>query len=345
MLCTNNKFSVENISAYVMEELNFRCNSETAAVITSIAYSIIIFVGLVGNVCTCIVIWNNQCMHTQTNIYLASLAVTDLLLLFIGLPLEVVKAYQPFTFGELVCTWRMYLVRSNSVASIFLISALTVERWLAVKFPFRYRPNAEVKQTIRIVVALWSASLILPVPVLCAYQVERVPLPIWGINQTWTRRVSDDGVTIKKTEFCDWDDDGKYFEYHCVLISKMYCDIAKEVGSSDLPVCYYKSDVRAKTSKNVFKMLVLVAVCFFVTWLPFHVQRLLLLIIKYHEGKSIPSIRLLHSIFYKLSECFYVNCATNPFLYNMFSRRFRKNFLSTIIGSRLAKRIRPEYYK
>ncbi|KAK9505226.1 hypothetical protein O3M35_009323 [Rhynocoris fuscipes] len=54
----------------------------------TILYSIIFVTGIVGNVSTCVVIARNRHMHTATNYYLFSLAVSDLLLLITGLPQE-----------------------------------------------------------------------------------------------------------------------------------------------------------------------------------------------------------------------------------------------------------------
>lgn len=47
-------------------------------------YSIIFISGILGNVITCVVITRNKNMHTATNYYLFSLAVSDLLLLVSG---------------------------------------------------------------------------------------------------------------------------------------------------------------------------------------------------------------------------------------------------------------------
>lgn len=51
-------------------------------------YALILVSGIVGNVSTCVVIARNKHMHTPTNYYLFSLAVSDLLLLAVGLPPE-----------------------------------------------------------------------------------------------------------------------------------------------------------------------------------------------------------------------------------------------------------------
>lgn len=47
----------------------------------TVIYVIIFVTGVVGNISTCVVIARNKSMHTATNYYLFSLAISDLLLL------------------------------------------------------------------------------------------------------------------------------------------------------------------------------------------------------------------------------------------------------------------------
>ena len=50
----------------------------------TIIYCGIFFSGEIGNICTCIVIIRNRYMHTATNYYLFSLAISDALTLMLG---------------------------------------------------------------------------------------------------------------------------------------------------------------------------------------------------------------------------------------------------------------------
>lgn len=50
----------------------------------TVIYSLIFVTGVIGNVITCFVISSNKSMHSATNYYLFSLAVSDLLLLLSG---------------------------------------------------------------------------------------------------------------------------------------------------------------------------------------------------------------------------------------------------------------------
>ena len=54
----------------------------------TVIYAIIFFTGVIGNVCTAVVIVYNKYMHTATNYYLCNLVLSDLLVIALGLPVE-----------------------------------------------------------------------------------------------------------------------------------------------------------------------------------------------------------------------------------------------------------------
>lgn len=50
----------------------------------TVVYCVIFFTGIIGNICTCVVIARNAYMRSVTNYYLFSLAVSDVLTLIVG---------------------------------------------------------------------------------------------------------------------------------------------------------------------------------------------------------------------------------------------------------------------
>ncbi|KAK5981644.1 hypothetical protein GCK32_019456, partial [Trichostrongylus colubriformis] len=135
MSCEPLPYGVDNISSYVLAVMGNRCQSKAIVIPTVITYSLIFIIGTVGNICTCIVIVRNKSMHTHTNFYLFSLALSDLLVLFLGLPMElygVIDFAYPYEFAEWICKWRAYLIEFTSYASILVICSFTVERWIAI---------------------------------------------------------------------------------------------------------------------------------------------------------------------------------------------------------------------
>lgn len=56
----------------------------TVLILVTICYAFIFIAGILGNVITCAVIYQNKSMHTATNYYLFNLAISDLTLLLSG---------------------------------------------------------------------------------------------------------------------------------------------------------------------------------------------------------------------------------------------------------------------
>jgi hypothetical protein len=109
-------------------------------------YAVILLTGLVGNVSTCVVIARNKHMHTATNYYLFSLAVSDLLLLVSGLPQEMYYNWSryPYVFGEAFCVLQGFAAETSANATVLTITAFTVERYVAICHPFQSHTLSKV---------------------------------------------------------------------------------------------------------------------------------------------------------------------------------------------------------
>jgi len=96
----------------------------------TVIYVVIFFTGLIGNIFTCVVIARNKSMHTATNYYLFSLAVSDLLLLVFGLPPEMyyIWSHFPYIFGEAFCIIQSFASEISANATVLTITAFTIER-------------------------------------------------------------------------------------------------------------------------------------------------------------------------------------------------------------------------
>lgn len=132
----------------------------------SVIYSIIFVAGVVGNTSTCIVIARNRSMHTATNFYLFSLAISDMLLLICGLPLEVYRLWYPYTYplGEAMCITIGLVCETTANATVLTITAFTVERYIAICRPFMSHTMSKLSRAVRFIVGVWVMALCLAVP-------------------------------------------------------------------------------------------------------------------------------------------------------------------------------------
>lgn len=132
-----------------------------------IIYGLIFVTGVLGNIGTCIVIARNRSMHTATNYYLFSLAVSDFFLLVSGVPQEINLIwyrYPPIYGGHLTCIFRALIAEISCNATVLTITAFTVERFVAICHPFLSHTMSKLSRAVRLIVVIWVMAIALALP-------------------------------------------------------------------------------------------------------------------------------------------------------------------------------------
>uniref|UniRef100_A0A6G1S996 Neuropeptides capa receptor n=1 Tax=Aceria tosichella TaxID=561515 RepID=A0A6G1S996_9ACAR len=137
-------------------------NSNEFKIILTFVYLVIFVIGVCGNVCNCLVIADsrNRYMKTATNYYLFSLSISDLLLLIFGLPHDIVNLWHetPYLFNSFVCISRGWISEASTNASVLVIVAFTVERYLAICHPLRAHTLSRLSRSIKIIIVIWLVA-------------------------------------------------------------------------------------------------------------------------------------------------------------------------------------------
>uniref|UniRef100_A0A4W6DSZ4 G-protein coupled receptors family 1 profile domain-containing protein n=1 Tax=Lates calcarifer TaxID=8187 RepID=A0A4W6DSZ4_LATCA len=138
-----------------------------AGIFIPLIYGIVCIVGLVGNTLVIHVVVNYTKNESVTNIYILNLAIADELFM-LGLPfLAVQNALLFWPFGSLMCRVVMTVDAINQFTSIFCLTVMSVDRYLAVVHPIRSswwrRPH--VAKAISATVWVGSFVVVLPVVV------------------------------------------------------------------------------------------------------------------------------------------------------------------------------------
>ncbi|XP_065360714.1 pyrokinin-1 receptor [Calliphora vicina] len=148
-------------------------DSLTVVIPLTIIYVLIFITGVIGNISTCIVIKKNRSMHTATNYYLFSLAISDFLLLLSSVPQEIYSTWRkyPYVFGEYFCVGRGILAETSANATVLTITAFTVERYVAICHPFLGQAISKLSRAIRIIILIWLLSIMTAVPQALQFRV------------------------------------------------------------------------------------------------------------------------------------------------------------------------------
>ncbi|XP_072175994.1 growth hormone secretagogue receptor type 1-like [Diadema setosum] len=310
-----------------------------------IILALVVF-GFFGNLFTVIVILRNRVLQTTSH-YLVSLALSDLLLLILTGPMEVLVElrYWPWTYSRFLCHTRFYLIEFCLFTTVLHITAFTVERYVAICHPIQARSFISTSRAIKFIVCIWVASFVISTPLFVAYDThESCPgIPESTVCETrpsWADRLNI-FYAFSATVL---------FLFPMTLIIVLYSLIARVLFGVNLKVPMRRSsstkvrgrlngnikakedkeDQVIKSRKQVVKMLVLIAASFFICWFPFHLIR-----ISPNFGYSNwpkPFVEIYHRGLYHVSiVLLYISSSINPILYNVMSARFRRAFQLTIL--------------
>ncbi|XP_051171605.1 pyrokinin-1 receptor-like [Leptopilina boulardi] len=310
----------------------------------TIIYVIIFFTGLIGNVSTCVVISKNKSMHTATNYYLFSLAVSDLLLLISGLPPEMYTMWYnyPYAFGEIFCVLSGLAAETAASATVLTITAFTVERYVAICYPFISHTMSKLSRAVKFIMAIWILAFCLAVPQAMQF----------GIVDDSNKSGEKTRCSIKRKllEHAFEISTMLLFVVPMTVITILYILIGVKLRRSRLlssvkrtPIAgglnHYDS-TRGKNSsqRNVIRMLVAVVVAFFICWAPFHAQRLIAVYGTEAKNPHPILITVYTTLTYMSGIFYYLSTTINPLLYNIMSNKFREAFKSMLAkhcGNRL----------
>uniref|UniRef100_A0A672Z6W3 G-protein coupled receptors family 1 profile domain-containing protein n=1 Tax=Sphaeramia orbicularis TaxID=375764 RepID=A0A672Z6W3_9TELE len=145
----------------------------------------LILVIILGNVLVCLSVLTERSLKTATNYFIISLAVADLLLAVLVLPLYVYSEFLGgiWTLNTYICDALMTMDVMLCTASILNLCAISVDRYIAVVVPLKYNRNQFSVRQLALIAATWVLSFGVASPV------------IFGLNQ-----VPDRDPTVCKLE-------------------------------------------------------------------------------------------------------------------------------------------------
>ncbi|NP_001187250.2 growth hormone secretagogue receptor a [Ictalurus punctatus] len=129
--------------------------------------------GVAGNLTTIMVVFKYKEMRTTTNLYLSSMAFSDLLI-FLCLPLDLYRMwrYRPWTLGNALCKLFQFVSECCTYSTILNMTALSAERYFAICFPLRAKVTVTKRRVRGLILALWTVALCSAGPVFVLVGVE-----------------------------------------------------------------------------------------------------------------------------------------------------------------------------
>uniref|UniRef100_A0A3Q2PQB0 Gastrin/cholecystokinin type B receptor n=1 Tax=Fundulus heteroclitus TaxID=8078 RepID=A0A3Q2PQB0_FUNHE len=174
-------FGVGNISDCEREKASEPPDFNEAVRIT--LYVIIFLLSVVGNGLIITVLLRNPCMRTVTNLFLLSLALSDLMVSVVCLPFTIIpNIMKDFIFGTGMCKMVMYFMGVSVSVSTFNLVAISLERYNAICNPLASRVWQTKSHAAKVITATWMVCLIL-----------MLPYPIFSTLKPFTRHNNSTG--------------------------------------------------------------------------------------------------------------------------------------------------------
>ncbi|XP_077156543.1 cholecystokinin receptor type A [Paroedura picta] len=139
-------------------------------------YSLIFLLSILGNTLVIIVLIRNKRMRTVTNIFLLSLAVSDLMLSFFCMPFTLIpNLLKDFIFGSTICKITSYFMGVSVSVSTFNLVAISLERYSAICKPLQSRVWQTKSHALKVIAITWCLSFTIMTP--CPIYSNLIPIP------------------------------------------------------------------------------------------------------------------------------------------------------------------------
>ncbi|KAF7700845.1 apelin receptor B [Silurus meridionalis] len=290
-----------------------------------ILYMLIFILGLSGNGVVIFIVWKAERKRRAADVYIGNLAMADLTFV-VTLPLWAVYTalgYQ-WPFGVVLCKLSSYVVMLNMFASVFCLTCLSMDRYLAI---VRSLSSSQLRTHGRMKVslfAIWVLSGALASPTL----LFRTTFLDNTTNQT-SCAMDFSLVSTKENEkfwIAGLGISSTAFGFLIPLLAMMVCygfigctvtrHFNKNLGKGD------------QRKRRLLKIITTLVVVFAACWMPFHLLKSMDALS--YLGVVPESCSLLNFLLYAhpYATCLaYLNSCLNPFLYAFFDLRFRSQFL------------------
>ncbi|XP_043918060.1 neuromedin-K receptor [Protopterus annectens] len=279
----------------------------------SIAYGSVVAVAVLGNLIVIWIILAHKRMRTVTNYFLLNLAFSDASMAAFNTLINFIYAtHNEWYFGEGYCRFHNFFPITAVFASIYSMTAIAVDRYMAIIHPLK--PRLSATATKLVIGSIWILAFLLAFPQ-CLYSAIKV-------------------MPGRSLCYVAWPGGAKHsFNYHVIVIVLVYflpllvmgityTIVGITLWGGEIPgdtSDKYHEQLKAK--RKVVKMMIVVVVTFGICWLPYHIYFIVSGIhLQINRWKYIQQVYLA-SFWLAMSSTMY-----NPIIYCCLNSRFRAGF-------------------
>ncbi|KFQ75628.1 Substance-P receptor, partial [Phaethon lepturus] len=231
----------------------------------AVAYALIVVVSVVGNVVVMWIILAHKRMRTVTNYFLVNLAFAEASMSAFNTVVNFTYAiHNEWYYGLLYCKFHNFFPIAAVFASIYSMTAIALDRYMAIIHPLQPRLSATATKVV--IGIIWLLAFLLAFPQGYYSVMEELPgrlvcLVEWPEHNT--------NVYGKTYHFCMTI---LIYFLPLLVIGCAYTVVGITLWASEIPgdsSDRYHEQVSAK--RKVVKMMIVVVCTFALCWLPYHI--------------------------------------------------------------------------
>lgn len=308
-------------------------DTRTEHVFKLIAYSIILFGSLVGNVLVILVVVLNRHMRSVTNYLIVNMAVADLLLTAFNMPVTIkVIATRSIDWSVVLCKIIPFTQSVSVASSVLTLTAIAIDRFLAILYPLKRYVTFPVAYYM--IAVVWIVSIAVNSPFLYAMKLvfdkntqKNSCLEIW--TPVFSQNADKDFTIVLFVTF---------YVFPLSTMSVLYSFVIHNLWVRKVPgIQTPENQLRAERSKKkVLKMLLAVVVIFALCWLPVYITQFIAFFGQKRFPCGPPVTLAFVGYFFG-----HANSAINPAMYAIFNSSFRKGFRDALLCRCRRNRVAP----
>ena len=280
--------------------------SINAIICLATCYSLIFAFALVGNALIVIIITRKRSMQTVINVFILSLAISDLLIVFFCIPFTLIDTITvDWVLGSFMCKALNYITMVAIAASILTLTVIVFERHHPICYPFRARMIQTPKRTVLLVSIVWGMSIVFASPLITVLTV----FEHYG------------EYSLESSKFCRemWANKRQKRRFTLLLFVFLYIILL-----FIMVILYLQVTHRLWIRKAVAPFNVTVVVLFAICWLPYHTVSLAR---DFSQLEDVGPNRLLLAVVQLIALS---NSFNNPILYMFLNDSFKRNVIHTL---------------
>ena len=323
----------------MMNAMNITCNAsppgaiytDSAPIIpptylqgtAAVVYTLLSIMTVGGNALVCLIVFHYMGMTTVTNLFIANLAATDLLIGLFCIPIVLISDYliSDWPFGIFMCKFTSFAQSVFVVCTVYTLIAMSVDRYIAIIHPLQ--PKLTRKQCHKLIAGLWTFAIIFSSPIFFEMHIRHI---------CFHRDSKEYSQTICQTNGLSHSIQTIYNAATMTIIyliplsvlSIVYIRLGWQLNRSRAPgEAHSERDAKIKKSKQkVIKMCFIVVFTFGVCWFP---MQLYINILRPYLDQVF-DIKYVPHFYFAFHLMAMSNSCVNPFIYAFMSSRFRAGY-------------------